>query len=109
MTAEPQIVLCTVPDREVAERIATDLVGEGLAACVNIVPGITSVYRWQDAIEKDTELLLIIKTASTVFATLTERIKSMHPYELPEIVTVAIGDGLPGYLDWITDSIVDAR
>ncbi len=105
MSGDPQIVLCTVPDRETAEHIAANLVTEQLAACVNIVPGVTSVYRWKDSIEKDAELLLIIKTHSTVFATLTDRIKTLHPYELPEIIAVPITDGLPEYLDWIATSV----
>jgi periplasmic divalent cation tolerance protein len=102
-----QIVLCTVPDRESAERIATMLVTERLAACVNIVPGITSVYRWQEKIETDSELLLVIKTGQGVSETLQNRILHLHPYELPEIIAVPIEEGLPGYLDWLTDSLGD--
>lgn len=105
MPDDTQIVLCTVPDRETAGQIATALVTEQLAACVNIVPGITSVYRWKNRIEQDTEQLLIIKTRSTVFATLQDSIRKLHPYELPEVIAVPITEGLPEYLDWIATSI----
>ena len=106
MPAAPQIVLCTVPDRDTADRIAANLVTDRIAACVNIVPGVTSIYRWKGSIETDTELLLIIKTHSAVFDTLTDRIKALHPYELPEVIAVPIKDGLPEYLDWISTSLV---
>ena len=105
MPVAQQIVLCTVPDRESAERIATALVTERLAACVNIVPGITSIYRWKNRIEKDAELLLIIKTHSAVFDTLQDSIRKLHPYELPEVIAVPITDGLPEYLDWISTAL----
>jgi len=105
MTNETQIVLCTVPDEAAALRIASALVGEQLAACVNIVPGITSVYRWKDAIETAAELLLIIKTNMGVYTRLQDRIHALHPYELPEIIAVSIDQGLPDYLAWITNSL----
>jgi len=105
MTNETQIVLCTVPDEAAARRIASALVEEQLAACVNIVPGITSVYRWKDAIETAPELLLIIKTTPGVYTRLQDRIHALHPYELPEIIAVSIDRGLPDYLAWITTSL----
>ena len=109
MSGDPQIVLCTVPDRDTAEQIAANLVTERLAACVNIVPGITSVYRWENRIEKDAEYLLIIKTHSAVFDRLQDSIKRQHPYELPEVIAVPIKDGLPEYLDWISTSLVQTQ
>lgn len=109
MKVDLQIVLCTVPDRESAEQIAGALVSESLAACVNIVAGITSVYRWKDAVEHDPELLLIIKTGEAQFAALQNRIRELHPYELPEVLAVPIRDGLPAYLDWMTTSIATPR
>ena len=105
MTNETQIVLCTVPDEATARRIASALVEEQLAACVNIVPGITSVYRWKDAIETAPELLLIIKTTLGVYTRLQDRIHALHPYELPEIIAVSIDRGLPDYLAWINTSL----
>ena len=85
MSADLQIVLCTTPDRETAEMIAGALVAEQLAACVNILPGVTSVYRWQGAVEHSEELLLIIKTSETVWPMLEAQIQALHPYELPEL------------------------
>jgi len=105
MAADPQIVLCTVPDEDTAENIATTLVNEKLAACVNIVPGITSVYRWKGGIERDRELLLLIKSGQGVYPDLEDRIRALHPYELPEVIAVPIGSGLPEYLDWIINSL----
>jgi periplasmic divalent cation tolerance protein len=109
MPDDPQIVLCTVPDRDTAEQIATALVTEQLAACVTIAPGLTSVYRWKNRIEKDAEYLLIIKTRSAVFATLKDSIRRLHPYELPEVIAVPITDGLPEYLDWISTSLAQPQ
>ena len=97
------ILLClaTCPDAACAERIATALVEERLAACVNIVPEVASVYRWQGGIERDDELLLVIKTPRERFDALRERLPMLHPYELPELLAVEAVDGLPAYLDWV--------
>jgi periplasmic divalent cation tolerance protein len=95
------IVLNTCPDQETGEKIAKILVEEQLAACVNIVPGITSIYQWQGKIEQDPEVLLIIKTQAERYKVLEERIKQAHPYELPEVISVTIEDGLEAYLKWI--------
>lgn len=95
------ICLSTCPDRETAERIADALVEARLAACVNIVPGVASVYRWQGGIERDDELLLIIKTSQDRMPALREALPRLHPYELPELIAVEARDGLPAYLDWV--------
>lgn len=103
--AENQLVtLCTVPDRETGERIAAALVEERLAACVNLIPGLTSIYRWQGKVEKAAECLLVIKTTSSRFEQLRERIKALHPYELPEIIAVPITSGDSAYLNWIVEN-----
>ena len=102
--SEHLIALCTVPDRQTADRIAETLVEERLAACVNIVPGLTSVYRWQGEVSRDDELLLVIKTVGGQFSTLEAAIHRLHPYELPEIVAVPIVTGSSRYLAWITDN-----
>ena len=95
------VVLCTCPDETVADRIATALVDERLAACVNRLPGVISTYRWKSEVCRDSEWLLLIKTTIERFAALSERIVALHPYELPEVVAVDIARGLPPYLQWI--------
>ena len=105
MSGELQVVLCTAPDADTAQSLATTLVTEKLAACVNIIPGITSIYRWKGAIEQDTEQLLLIKTAAAGFQQLSARIRELHPYELPEIISVPIETGQQDYIQWITDSL----
>jgi periplasmic divalent cation tolerance protein len=105
MSADLQIVLCTTPDRETAEMIASTLVAEQLAACVNILPGVTSFYRWEGAVEQNEELLLIIKTSQSVWPMLVAQIQALHPYELPEIVAVPITTGEAEYIQWLENSI----
>lgn len=102
------LVLCTCPDNTAAERIASALVEEQLAACVNRLPGIASTYRWQGKICRDTEQLLLIKTTRARFETLRARILALHPYELPEVIAVDIAAGHLRYLDWIEASTRDA-
>lgn len=105
MPTELQIVLCTVPDRKTGELIATTLVSEKLAACINIVPGITSVYRWKGAVEQAQELLLLIKTGRDSWPPLEQRIRELHPYELPEIIAVPVLNGQTDYIEWITSCL----
>jgi periplasmic divalent cation tolerance protein len=95
------IVFCTCPDEAVADRIATSLVEERLAACVNRVPGIVSTYRWEGAVQSDIEVQLLIKTTRDRFDALRDRILALHPYELPEVVAVDIALGSAPYLAWI--------
>lgn len=104
--AENQLVtLCTVPDRETGENLAQTLVEERLAACVNLVPGVTSTYRWQGKLEKAQECLLLIKTDAGHFAALKDRIKALHPYDLPEIIAVPVNHGDADYLNWLSESL----
>lgn len=105
MTTNYRIVLNTCPDTASARAIATALVERGLAACVNIVPGIESVYRWQGRVEQGQELLLIIKSNAEHYAALEQTILELHPYELPEIVALPLTAGLPAYLAWIDASL----
>lgn len=95
------LVLVTVPAREVGESIAEALVGEQLAACVNIVGPIRSIYRWQGEISRDDELLLLIKTTRARYAALEARILTLHPYEVPEVIALPIEMGSADYLAWI--------
>ncbi len=104
MGLKQQIVLNTCPDAETAQRIATELVAQQLAACVNIIPNIKSVYRWHGKVESGSEYLLVIKTNSDCYTELEQVILTLHPYELPEVVAVPINTGLPAYLDWINNN-----
>lgn len=99
-----RLLYCTCPDADTAQRIARTLVEQRLAACVNIVPGLRSLYRWQGEIHDDSECLLLIKTCASRIAPLTEAIRQLHPYELPEVIAVPVIAGLAPYLDWIRDS-----
>lgn len=101
---EHLLVLTTCPGTITAKQIAQDLVANNVAACVNIIPGLTSYFKWSHKVESDAELLLLIKTTSENFPAIQKRIKSLHPYELPEIIAVSIKDGLKEYLRWIEDS-----
>jgi len=99
------VVICSVPDTATAANLANTLVAEKLAACVNILPAVTSVYVWQDALQSDEESLLFIKTLSSAFAGVRDRIRALHPYELPEIIMVPITGGSTDYLDWVARSV----
>lgn len=101
------IVFCTCPDEAAADRISTALVEERLAACVNRIPGVTSIYRWQGDVRRDTEVLLLIKTTRARFEDLCARILSLHPYELPEVIAVDIALGSAPYLDWLARETAD--
>ncbi len=96
------IVFTTTDSREVADRIARGLVESGAAACVQIVPGVRSVYRWQGKVCEEGEWLLIIKSVAEKFEALRRRVRELHTYEVPEIVCVAIADGDPDYLKWLS-------
>ncbi|WP_455222605.1 divalent-cation tolerance protein CutA [Kaarinaea lacus] len=100
------IVLSTCPNQEIAETIATVLVNERLAACVNIIPGLTSVYEWEGNIEKSQEHLLIAKTTISTYPAVQSAILERHPYELPEIISIPINNGLASYLSWIDDNVL---
>jgi periplasmic divalent cation tolerance protein len=103
--AERLVAISTVGKAEDAERIARALVERGLAACVNVVPGVVSVYRWKGAVERDEELLLVIKTRAESFAALRDALVELHPYELPELIAVPIAAGYAPYLDWLDASL----
>ena len=100
------IVFTSAPDRAVAEKIAHALIERKLAACVNILGGCTSIYRWQGKIENTSEIPLLIKTRAAIYDEVEALVKSLHPYELPEIVAVSIERGLPDYLDWVNAATV---
>ncbi|MBK8638820.1 MAG: divalent-cation tolerance protein CutA [Chromatiaceae bacterium] len=101
MTDDVLLAYCTCPDESVGLALAETLVGEGLAACVNLLPGVRSIYVWQGRMQCDAEVLLLIKTAASRFPELAARLRELHPYDLPEIMAVLISHGLPDYLNWV--------
>jgi len=101
MSQEYYVILNTCPDLETAEAIANTLVDEELAACVNIIPGVRSVYIWEGQRTTSQEHLLLIKSMASDYEAIEETILELHPYELPEIIAVSISAGLPDYLDWL--------
>ena len=105
MPTEALVVLCTCPDAVVAQALAHAVVEQRLAACVNLLPGITSVYRWQGAVESASECLLVIKTEANVYPALESALVAQHPYEVPEVIALPIVQGLPNYLHWIAESV----
>jgi periplasmic divalent cation tolerance protein len=101
LLVEHYVVLITASDREEAARIATALVGEGLAKCVNIVPDIRSIYLWQGKLEDGPESLLVAKTKKSGFHALLKRVKELHSYNVPEIIALPIVEGSEDYLKWL--------
>ena len=98
------VVLVTAASEQQADAIATALVAERLAACVNIVSPIRSIYRWKDKVQSDTEHLMIIKTRTKLVAQVEARVKQLHSYEVPEVVALPIVAGARSYLDWVLAS-----
>ena len=98
------LILSTFPEIETARRIASQLVAEKFAACANLVPAIESIYRWQGKVEQGTEVLVFFKTSAASSAAFQEKLKSLHPYDVPEIICLEIRGGLPEYLNWVTEN-----
>lgn len=107
MTPTPSylIVLTTCPDEETAGTLARGLVEGGLCACVSVLPGVRSYYRWRGAFESANELQLLIKTRADRYAELEAAIHARHPYEVPEVLAVPVHAGLAPYLAWIDESV----
>lgn len=105
MATEHQLVLCTVPDAETGRSLGGALVTEKLAACVNLIPGLTSIYEWQGEVHDDPECLLLIKTRADLFSRLRDRISALHPYEVPEVIALDITAGSQAYLSWIDETV----
>ncbi|NOZ25903.1 MAG: divalent-cation tolerance protein CutA [Nitrospirae bacterium] len=95
------VVFITAPDEEEAARIARTLVEERLAGCVNIVKGIRSIYSWEGKIEDEHEVLMVVKTSTDRFASLEKRVKELHSYSVPEIISLSITEGSTEYLKWL--------
>ncbi len=103
------IALCSCPDEAVADRIATILVEEHLAACVNRLPGVISTYHWKGELCREAEQLLLIKTTRERFDALRDRIVALHPHELPEVIAIDVAAGLDRYLTWVETETRDAK
>lgn len=99
------MALSSAPDESVAQQLAHDLVKQQLAACVSIVPKVTSVYQWQGDIQTDSELLLVIKTCADKVPVLKQWLDAHHPYEVPELICCNISDGNDSYLTWLTQTL----
>jgi len=105
MGDEIVLAFSTFPDVETARRIARELVTENLAACANVIPKIESIYRWQGKVEQGDETLVLFKTTAAGFAAFAEKLKSLHPYEVPEIICTPITGGWPPYLEWVRENV----
>lgn len=95
------IVVTSLPNAQAAGALASALVEARLAACVNLLPAVQSVYRWQGKVERATEVTLLIKTTQRHYAALESAIRAAHPYDLPEVIAVPVAAGLPSYLQWV--------
>ncbi len=105
VSATAIVVLCTVPDRETANRLAEAAVSQRLAACVTMLPGAESVYVWEGALERANEIVLMAKTTTGAYAALEQLWLSEHPYELPEVIAVPIASGSEAYLQGINHAV----
>ena len=99
------IALSTAPDRGTAETIVRQLVTEGVVACGNIVPGVTSIYRWRGEVEAADEVLIVFKTTASGWIRLKERLPQLHPYEVPELLQIDVSDGHEPYLAWLREVV----
>jgi len=99
-----RVCLMTCPNPETARSIARQLLEKRLVACVNVVPHVTSLYWWEGKIQEDSEVLLVAKTAAERIEELKSVLPTLHPYQVPELVVLAVEDGLPAYLNWILES-----
>lgn len=95
------LIITNVPDSAVAGKISRQLVENRLAACVNVLPPVNSVYHWQGAVEEATEITLLIKTTQNQYSKVEQKIVELHPYDVPEVIALPIVNGLPSYLGWI--------
>lgn len=95
------VALSTAPDEATARRIARQLVEESIVACVNLVPAVSSIYRWQGRIEDSPECAMVIKTTRAAWPRLQQRLPELHPYEVPELLALDVADGLAPYLAWV--------
>ena len=109
MTEKILLALSTFPDAEIARRISNQLVTECFAACANILPSIESIYRWNDKVESGNETLVFFKVSEDRQAAFQDKLQSLHPYEVAEIIFVPVTSGLPEYLRWVAENCGQAR
>ena len=105
MSAALQVLLSTAPDRDTALAIARTVVAERLAACVNLVPQVSSVYRWQGEVEESVEVLMVAKTRADRSEALCARVGELHPYDVPELIALPIDRGSAAYLAWVDENV----
>ena len=104
MAEKVLLALSTFPDQETAREISSELVTKKVAACANILPGIESIYCWKDKVESGNETLVLFKLSEDRQSAFQEQLRSLHPYEVPEIIFVPVSTGLPEYLRWVTEN-----
>lgn len=105
---KPVLIYSTFPSQETAEAAGRALVERRLAACVNILPGMTSIYRWEGAIAREAEVVMMIKTRQSLSAEVMAVVKQLHPYSNPALVVLPVLDGAPDYIRWLLDETVRA-
>jgi periplasmic divalent cation tolerance protein len=105
MATDVVVVLCTLPPGDAASSIARTLVEERLAACVNLVPAVRSIYEWKGAVQDEPEQLAIVKTTRDGFEALRARLIALHPYDVPEVIAIAVCDGHLPYLGWVHERV----
>jgi periplasmic divalent cation tolerance protein len=103
------LALSTFPDAEIARRISNELVSERFAACANILPSVESIYRWKEKIESGNETLVFFKVSENRQPAFQDKLRSLHPYDVPEIIFVPVASGLPEYLRWVSENCGQAR
>ena len=109
MKTEVLIVLCTFPDFEKARQIGAVLVERQVAACINLLPGATSIYRWEGRIEEESEVLGVIKTTAEAYPALEAAILELHPYDTPEVLALPVVRGAEKYLEWLAGQLLPRR
>jgi len=103
------LALSTFPNAETARKISNQLVAESFAACANILPDVESIYRWKEKIETGNEILVFFKVSEDRQSAFQEKLRSLHPYEVPEIIFIPVRNGLPEYLRWVVENCGQAR
>jgi len=104
MSEKVLLALSTFPDQETARSVSNDLVTKKLAACANILPGVESIYRWKEKIESGNEVFVFFKVSEDRQSAFQDKLRSLHPYDVPEIIFVPVAGGLPEYLQWVSEN-----